>query len=62
VADLARAITEGRRARVTGEHAAHVVDILAAARQSMRERRRILIDSVFDPPALMDWAERTSQE
>ena len=35
------AIAEGRRQRVTGEHAAHVVDILSAARQSMRERRRV---------------------
>lgn len=58
VADLARAIDEGRRQRVTGEHAAHVVDILSAARQSMLERRRIPIESTFAPPALMDWAER----
>jgi len=56
VADLARAISEGRPQRVTGEHAAHVVDILSGARQSMRERRRVEIDSAFDPPALMDWA------
>jgi predicted dehydrogenase len=57
VADLALAINEGRRQRVTGEHAAHVVDILSAARQSMRERRRIAIDSTFESPALMEWAE-----
>jgi predicted dehydrogenase len=56
VADLARAINDGRRQRVTGEHAAHVVDILSAARLSMHERRRITIDSTFEPPALMDWA------
>lgn len=56
VADLARAIVAGRPARVTGDQAAHVVDILSAARQSMQERRRISIDSGFDPPALMDWA------
>jgi predicted dehydrogenase len=58
VADLAQAIADGRPQRVTGEHAAHVVDILSAARQSMREHRRIAIDSVFVPPALMEWAER----
>lgn len=57
VADLARAIVEGTPQRVTGEHAAHVVDILSAARQSMRERRRVEIDSAFTPPPLMDWAE-----
>ena len=56
VADLARAIEAGRPQRVTGEHAAHVVDILTAARRSMRERRRIPIESTFGPPALMEWA------
>jgi predicted dehydrogenase len=56
VADLAQAIRDGRPHRVTGEHAAHVVDILSAARRSMRERRRIEIDSTFEPPALMNWA------
>jgi predicted dehydrogenase len=56
VADLARAIVEGRPSRVTGRQAAHVVDILAAARRSMDVRRRVEIDSTFDPPALMDWA------
>lgn len=56
VADLARAIVEGRPSRVTGDQAAHVVDILAAARQSMQERRRVSVDSGFDPPQLMEWA------
>jgi len=56
VADLARAITEDRPQRVTGEQAAHVVDILSAARQSMRDHRRIEIESTFEPPDLMDWA------
>lgn len=56
VADLAQAIIEGRPHRVTGDHAAHVVDILSAARRSMREHRRIEIDSTFEPPPLMDWA------
>lgn len=56
VADLARSIVEDRPSRVTGEQAAHVVDILTAARRSMEERRRVSIDSGFDPPPLMDWA------
>lgn len=56
VADLARAIVDGTPQRVTGEHAAHVVDILSAARQSIREHRRIPITSTFAPPPLMDWA------
>ena len=58
VADLASAIADDRPQRVTGDHAAHVVDILSAARQSMRENRRIEIDSTFEPPALLDWAVR----
>jgi predicted dehydrogenase len=56
VADLARALVDDRPQRVTGEHAAHVVDILSAARRSMRERTRVAIESTFEPPALMDWA------
>jgi predicted dehydrogenase len=62
VADLAQAIAENRPQRVTGEHAAHVVDILSAARQSMRERRRVAIESTFVQPPLMDWAERQATE
>jgi predicted dehydrogenase len=58
LADLARSIVEGTPQRVTGTHAAHVVDILSSARRSIRERRRIDIDSGFAPPPLMDWAER----
>jgi predicted dehydrogenase len=57
VADLARSIAEGTPQRVTGDHAAHVVDILSAARRSMHERRRITLDSTFSAPPLMDWAE-----
>lgn len=57
LADFATAIVEGRRARVTGEQAAHVVDILTAAKTSMREGRRVEITSTFEPPALMAWAE-----
>ena len=59
VADLARSIVEGTPQRVTGEQAAHVVDILGAARRSMRERRRIEIESTFERPPLMDWAVAT---
>jgi predicted dehydrogenase len=58
VADLARSIVEGTPQRITGEHAAHVVDILSAARRSMRKRRRVEIESTFAPPPLMEWAAR----
>jgi predicted dehydrogenase len=57
LADFAAAIAEGRPARVTGEQAAHVVDILTAAKASMREGRRVAITSTFERPQLMDWAE-----
>jgi predicted dehydrogenase len=57
LADFATAIAMGRRARVTGDQAAHVVDILTAAKTSMAEGRRVEITSTFDPPPLMDWAE-----
>jgi predicted dehydrogenase len=57
LADFAAAIVEGRRARVTGEQAAHVVDILTAAKTSMRERRPVGVTSTFEPPPLMEWAE-----
>jgi predicted dehydrogenase len=55
LADLARSIVDGTPQRVSGEHAAHVVEILSATRQSMREHRRIEIVSTFAPPPLMDW-------
>jgi predicted dehydrogenase len=57
LADFAAAIADGRPARVTGEQAAHVVDILTAAKASMREGRRVAITSTFERPQLMDWAE-----
>jgi predicted dehydrogenase len=61
LADFAAAIVEGRRARVTGEQAAHVVDILTAAKTSMRERRRVEVTSTFEPPPLMEWAEAAAR-
>jgi len=56
VAEMASAISEDRPHRVAGEHAAHVVEILAAARESMRNGRPMPIRSEFAQPALMDWA------
>jgi predicted dehydrogenase len=56
VVEMAQAIAEDRPHRVTGEHAAHVVDILDAARRSMAEERAIEVASDFPGPPLMDWA------
>jgi predicted dehydrogenase len=56
VVDMARAISEDRPHRVTGEQAAHVVDILWAAGESMRTGASVAIDSDFARAPLMDWA------
>jgi len=56
VAELADALRENRPHRSTGEHAAHVVEILEAAATSMREGRAVAVESSFAPPEPMDWA------
>ena len=57
VAEMASAIAEGRPHRASAEQAAHVVDILEAARNSMADGgRAIEIRSTFDTPPLLPWA------
>ena len=57
VAEMASAIAEGRPHRASAEQAAHVVDILEAARNSMADGgRAIEIRSTFDAPPLLPWA------
>jgi predicted dehydrogenase len=56
VAELADAMREDRPHRATGEHAAHVVEILGAAAESMRIHAPMRITSSFARPAPMDWA------
>jgi predicted dehydrogenase len=51
--DLAQAIKEGRVSRVTGEHAAHVVEILEATNQSVKTNQPVELTSSFAPPALI---------
>jgi predicted dehydrogenase len=59
VAEMASAIAEGRPHRASAEQAAHVVDILEAATESMADGgRRIEITSTFATPPLMPWAEK----
>lgn len=56
VADLAQAIAEGRPHRASAEQAAHIVDIIEAARSSMADAGRpVEISSTFVPPELMPW-------
>jgi predicted dehydrogenase len=58
VAEMAAAIGEGRPHRASAEQAAHVVEILEGAATSMADDGRIVaIDSTFDPPPLMPWAQ-----
>jgi predicted dehydrogenase len=58
VAEMASAIAEDRPHRASAEQAAHVVDILEAAALSMADDgRRIEINSTFDAPPLMPWAQ-----
>lgn len=57
LADLALAIRERRPHRATGIQAAHVVDILAAIRDSARnDGLPVAVKSEFPRPPLMDWA------
>jgi predicted dehydrogenase len=57
VLDMADAIAQDRPHRATGEQAAHVVEILCAATESMRLQRPVEVYSSFTPPAPMDWAD-----
>ena len=56
VAEIADALRADRPHRASGEHAAHVVEILEAAATSMREGRPLAVDSTFAAPEPMDWA------
>jgi hypothetical protein len=56
VCDLADAIMAGRPHRANGEMAAHIVEILCGAEESMRSHRTIAITSDFASPAPMEWA------
>jgi predicted dehydrogenase len=54
--DLAEAVEEGRPHRATGEHAAHVVEILSAFDESVRTGGPVAIHSSFEPPQPLPWA------
>jgi hypothetical protein len=54
--DLAEAIEEGRPHRSTGEHAAHVVEVLNAADASRENGGVVHVRSDFPRPAPMEWA------
>jgi predicted dehydrogenase len=57
VAEMAAAIDAGRPHRANADVAAHIVDIIEAARASMADGGRpIQVTSTFAPPDLMPWA------
>ncbi|MDQ4076766.1 MAG: Gfo/Idh/MocA family oxidoreductase [Chloroflexota bacterium] len=56
-AEMAAAMLEGRPHRATGEQAAHVVEILSAAAESMRTSDPVPVSSSFTRPAPMEWAD-----
>jgi len=56
VPELARAIAEGRPHRASGEHVAHLVEIMDAVGTSISRGRPVDVASSFVPPAPMEWA------
>ena len=54
--DLARAIEEGRPHRAGAEHAAHVVEVLNAVEDAVREGGAVAVRSGFTAPEPMEWA------
>lgn len=56
VLDLAEAILQDRPHRATGQHAAHIVEILEAITQSIAQNKPVLVHSDFPPPTPMEWA------
>ena len=56
VLELMGAVRENRRPRASGEHAAHVVEIVCAIHQSMLKGGAVAVESDFPAPEPMDWA------
>lgn len=54
--DLAGALRDGRPHRMTGWHAAHVVEVLNGAERSARDGGPVDVHSTFEPPAPLEWA------
>jgi predicted dehydrogenase len=54
--DMAEAIVDQRPQRITGEQAAHVVELLCAIKTSYEQGKPVEITSAFAQPEPMDWA------
>lgn len=58
LAELARALHEDRPHRSSGEHAAHVIEVMEGLQRSMDESRFVEITSSFENPGLTEWARQ----
>jgi predicted dehydrogenase len=58
VVDMAEAIRDNRPQRISGEQAAHVVEIVSTIHQALRDGCRLDITSDFPPPVPMAWADQ----
>ena len=56
MAEIADALRSDRPHRASGEHAAHVIEILNAAAQAAAAHHPVDLVSTFTPPAPMPWA------
>ena len=56
LADLAQAVAEGRQPRASGEHAAHLVEVLDAIDASRTGGGAVEVTSSFTPPPPLEWA------
>lgn len=56
ILDVVDAIAQGKPHRATGEHAAHIVEVLNAIERSMEGNEPVRVRSEFVPPMPMDWA------
>jgi predicted dehydrogenase len=56
LSDLAEALEDGRPPRAGAAHAAHVVEILAAAEKSYRDGGAVEVTSDFPQPQPVEWA------
>lgn len=54
--DLAEAVANDRPHRASGEHAAHVVELLDAVERSVAGGCPVAVTSSFPPPEPLDWA------
>jgi predicted dehydrogenase len=54
--EMVTAMQAGRPHRFTGEQAAHVAEILTAAKRSIEEQRPVEVTSTFTAPPPMEWA------